>query len=82
MKFAAKLKQFRDARGWTESHLAKQSGVSLSSIRNYAMGRRAPSFEAVVKLARALGVGTEDFAACEFPSVPQTRPKPKGRKKS
>src|SRR5262245_58740696 len=79
MTFAKKLRLLREAKGLSEAKLADASGVSFATLRNYAMGRRAPSFEAVVKIARALGVTTEEFAACEFPyeaqrPVEQQRP--------
>jgi transcriptional regulator with XRE-family HTH domain len=65
MTFAEKLRQIRDAVGLSEARLAKESGVSFASIHEYGLGRRKPSFAAVVKLARALGVTCEAFAGCE-----------------
>jgi transcriptional regulator with XRE-family HTH domain len=65
MKFAEKLRMLRDQAGLSEAKLAKASGVTLASVHEYGLGRRKPSFEAVVKLARALGVTCEAFADCE-----------------
>jgi transcriptional regulator with XRE-family HTH domain len=68
MTFADKLKELREkAGGVSEAALAEKSGVPFATIRNYAMGRRSPSFEAVLRLAAALGVTCEAFAGCEFP---------------
>jgi transcriptional regulator with XRE-family HTH domain len=65
MTFAERLRELRDAKGLSQAKLADASGVSFASVREYGMSRRKPSFEAVVKLARALGVTVEAFADCE-----------------
>jgi transcriptional regulator with XRE-family HTH domain len=65
MTFAERLRQLRDAAGMSEAKLAEASGVSFSSIHEYGLGRRKPSFAAVVKIARALAVTCEAFADCE-----------------
>jgi len=56
---------------------AKESGVSFSSIHNYVMERRKPSFANVLKIARALGTTCEAFAGCE--DLQDEAEAPKGR---
>ena len=80
MTFAEKLRELRDAAGLSEAKLAEGSGVSFSSIHDYGLGRRKPSFAAVVKIAKPLGVTCEAFAECEDmvadePAPPAARPK-------
>jgi transcriptional regulator with XRE-family HTH domain len=65
MKFAERLRELRTASGLSEAKLAKASGVSFAAIHDYGLGRRKPSFAAVVQIARALGVSTEAFADCD-----------------
>jgi transcriptional regulator with XRE-family HTH domain len=65
MRFAERLRQLRDAAELSEAKLAKASGVSFSAIHEYGLGRRLPSYSAVVKLARALGVSCEAFQDCD-----------------
>lgn len=65
MTFANRLRQLRDTAGLSEARLAAQSGVSYAAIHEYGLGRRKPSFAAVVKLAKALGTTCEAFADCE-----------------
>lgn len=65
MLFAEKLRLLRDERGLSEARLAGTSGLTFASIHGYGLGRRKPSFAAVVKIARALGVTCEAFADCE-----------------
>jgi transcriptional regulator with XRE-family HTH domain len=64
MTFAAKLRELRDAAGLSEAKLAQASGVSFAALHDYGLSRRKPSFAAVVKIARALGVTCEAFADC------------------
>jgi transcriptional regulator with XRE-family HTH domain len=65
MKFAQRLRALRDAAGLSETKLAAASGLTFASVHGYGQGRRTPSFPAVVKLAKALGVTCEAFADCE-----------------
>jgi transcriptional regulator with XRE-family HTH domain len=95
MTFAEKLRQLRQASGLSEAKLAKASGLSFGGVHNYGLGIRKPTFEAVVKLARALGVTCEAFADCvgvggagtstEKPPTPKGKgtgaKKPRGKKK-
>ncbi|MCC6421443.1 MAG: helix-turn-helix transcriptional regulator [Gemmataceae bacterium] len=65
MTFAEKLRELRDDRGLSEAKLAEASGLPVATVHNYSLGRRKPSFAAVVKLARALGVDCTAFADCD-----------------
>jgi transcriptional regulator with XRE-family HTH domain len=74
MTFAKRLRQLRDKAGLSEAKLAQASGVSFASIHEYGLGRRKPSFEAVAKMARALGVSCEAFMDDEAPAA-ETKPR-------
>src|SRR5262249_54555603 len=76
MKFCEKLRQLKDASGFSEAKLSQESGVRLGALHTYILGSRSPSFSAVVKLARALGVTCEAFADCDdiADEQPATRP--------
>ncbi len=76
MTFAEKLRQLRDGAGLSEAKLADASGLTFASVHGYGLGRRTPSFPAVVKIARALGVTCEAFADCEGMAESE-RPAPK-----
>ncbi len=92
MTFGEVLRREREARGLTRDQLADASGVTFGSIHGYEIGRRAPSFANVVKLAGALGLTCEAFAGCSdiqdgppgadamSPAGPPAR-KPRGRSK-
>lgn len=54
---AERLQQARANADWTRRDLSQRSGVHQSTIADIEEGRnRAPSYEKVVLLARALGV--------------------------
>jgi len=59
--FGERLKDLRNKAGLTQTALAEKSGVSQSQISNYEAGRWHSTWETVCKLAKALGVSTEEF---------------------
>lgn len=65
MPFKELLRQLREKAGLTQQQLAGKAGLPLSSLRSHEQGQRTPSWAAVVKLARALGVATDLFADCD-----------------
>lgn len=72
------VKRLRQAKGWTQTRLSKESGVSQTYISELEAGKSNPTIPIVRKLAAALGVpvGTllpHDTTACPVKSV-ETRP--------
>ena len=71
-----KLRQYRQAKGWTQDDLAKRSGYSRSSIINWEKGTRAPRTADIDKLAIVLGIqprnllvdDTEDAKGNDIPT--------------
>ncbi len=59
--FAEKLKQAREAAGFTQAQLAERAGMHRMSIAKLEQGQYQPSWEAVQALANALGVSSEAF---------------------
>lgn len=59
--FPAILTRVRESAGLSIPDLARQSGLSDDAIRRYESGDRSPTWEAVQKLAAALGVPTDTF---------------------
>jgi transcriptional regulator with XRE-family HTH domain len=84
MTFAERLRELRDRAGLSEARLAEASGLMFGTVHGYGLGRRKPSFAAVVKIARALGVTCEAFANCtdvsaEEPAKKQPRKPRRGK---
>jgi transcriptional regulator with XRE-family HTH domain len=71
------LQRLRLARGLSQSELAKAAGVPFRSLQNYEQGHRPISFEAALKVAKALGVSLDVLAGWEGPEAPA---RPRGRK--
>jgi DNA-binding XRE family transcriptional regulator len=56
-----RLRRLRQAADFTQERLAAQTGLAVSSIRNWEQDHRTPNIFALFKIARALGRRIEDF---------------------
>jgi transcriptional regulator with XRE-family HTH domain len=63
MTYGAKLKGEREAVGMSQADLAAAAGLSVQAVRSYEQQLRLPAFAHAVRLADALGVAVEEFAA-------------------
>jgi transcriptional regulator with XRE-family HTH domain len=61
MPFGEKLQRLREQAGLSQSGLADKAGLSVRSIQNWEQGHRGPSAQAVLALAKALGIAAEDL---------------------
>ena len=68
--FAARLKELRRSRGYSQAALAEAASVSTSYITRLENGLVAPGIDLVARLAAALGVAITDL----LPSSPPTDP--------
>lgn len=59
--FGPKLAALRDQSTMTVEELARRADISRHAIYAYEQGKRRPTWEAVQKLAAALGVTTDTF---------------------
>jgi transcriptional regulator with XRE-family HTH domain len=67
MRFAKTLQQVREHRGMSQSQLAEKSGLPLRSIQNWEQKHREPRAQALLALARALGVSVEMLIVGNMP---------------
>ena len=58
---AANLKQFRQARGWSQAYLAEKTETSTNYIGMLENSVKFPSSEMIHKLAYALGIDPTDL---------------------
>ena len=56
-----KYRERREARGMSQSELARAAGLQPSAIAHFEAGRRKPSFDNVHALSRALCPVSADF---------------------
>lgn len=56
MAFPENLKQLRTKKKFTTAKLAEKIGVSHQMITKYETGKSKPTYENLIKLAKALGV--------------------------
>lgn len=60
--FAKHLSAARKDHGWTQSDLAKRTGLKTSAISHFETGaRKNPSLKNLVKLCRALGISADSL---------------------
>jgi transcriptional regulator with XRE-family HTH domain len=71
------FQELRQAKGLSQSELAKAVGVPMPTLRNWEQGRREPGLGAAYHLARALGVSLDELAGDVFKDIPPTRSKKK-----
>ena len=60
-ELANRLREAREAKGWTQSDLAEQIGVSRKTINTIENGVFIPSTVIALKLARAFGRTVEQL---------------------
>lgn len=60
-----RVKELREARGWTQQHLAEAVGVSRQSINSIERNRYEPSLELALEFARIFATSTEDIFKLE-----------------
>lgn len=56
-----RLRGLREARGWSQSELARQSGIVRPAISNYEAGKREPTDRVLAILAGALDFEADDL---------------------
>ena len=54
MEISEKIKFFRNARGFTQLELSELTGISLTSIKQYELGKVKPKQPQMAKIAKAL----------------------------
>jgi putative transcriptional regulator len=58
-----RVKELRDARGWTQQQLADAVGVSRQSINSIERDRYIPSLPLALTFARVFGCSTDEIFA-------------------
>ena len=56
-----RVKELRDARGWTQQQLADAVDVSRQSINSIERNRYVPSLELALTFGRVFAVATDDI---------------------
>ncbi|MFZ0817895.1 MAG: helix-turn-helix transcriptional regulator [Candidatus Sulfotelmatobacter sp.] len=61
----SRVKELRNARGWTQEQLAKAVGVSRQSINSIERDRYVPSLMLALTFARVFGCPTDEIFTLE-----------------
>jgi transcriptional regulator with XRE-family HTH domain len=71
-----RLRRLRDRRGFTLAVLAERTGVSVSTLSRLEAGRRRPTLEQLLPLARAYGVTLDDLVGAPATGDPRIALRP------
>ncbi len=66
---AARIRRWRDARGWNQQDLADRAGVARSTLSKIENGLLSPTFEVLLKLARGFGAELSELVQSETPAL-------------
>jgi transcriptional regulator with XRE-family HTH domain len=72
--FAARLRELREARGWSQQELADRAGLHLMTVSRFERDTLKPTWIIALTLAEVLGVDCRAF--CE---EPKTQPEKRAR---
>lgn len=61
-----KIKYYRKMKGWTQSELAAEIGVSTSTIGMYEQNRRVPDLNKIKKFSECFGISFEELSIGEM----------------
>ena len=61
MEAQKRIKQLMDERGWTDYRLAKESGLSHSTVTNMFNRNNAPTLPTLEAVCRAFGITLSQF---------------------
>ena len=73
MAFAESLARFRKERGLTQMELAKRTKIGIAQLRRYEASTSSPTLEVIAKLARTLGVSSDELVFEEGKGVASAR---------
>ena len=59
--FGNNLNYFMEQANMTQEELARATGLTQASISRYASGRQMPGVRAIINIANALGVTTDEL---------------------
>ena len=64
-----KLKELREAKGWTQRQTAMKAGLAPTTYHNYERGLREPDSEMLIKFAELFGTTIDELLGRESPDI-------------
>ncbi|AEH46155.1 helix-turn-helix domain-containing protein [Parageobacillus thermoglucosidasius] len=61
-KWGRRIRAFRKLKGYTQERLAKELGISVSTLGEIERGNRLPTEELVQQIAERLNISVEELA--------------------
>lgn len=69
MRIKDRIKYLRESKGWTMAILARETGITPTTISHIEKGRNEPSSEVLKKIAIALGTSTDYLLGVDEDSI-------------
>ncbi len=66
-ELAARIRRWRDDRGWNQQDLADRAGFARSTLSKIENGLLSPTFEILLKIARGFGCDLSDLVRSQAP---------------
>jgi transcriptional regulator with XRE-family HTH domain len=80
--FGVRLRELREAKGWTQAELGERAEMMYQEISRMERGERLPTWETLLKLADALDESLDSFRHPDQPSDDLDPPdRPAGKRK-
>jgi transcriptional regulator with XRE-family HTH domain len=76
-----KLQELRRAKGLSQFRFAVLCDVPIATLQGWEQGRRQPRLDALVKVARALGVTVDALLTAAEPEAPAAKRSPRRKRK-
>ncbi len=76
LRLASALLSLRLTRSMTQEQLAHESGIHVTSLRDYEQGRTAPSWPTLIRIAKGLDISMAAIGHA-YDQAPPHRPTPK-----
>lgn len=64
-----KLQKLREGQGWSLAELSRRTGVTQTPLKNAESGKAVPTRETLARIARALGIKTDDIVREETENI-------------
>lgn len=60
-RFGAHVRKLRNARGWSQEHLAERAGLHWTYVGGVERGERNPTLLVIARIAKAFGISIRDL---------------------
>lgn len=60
-RFGTQVRKLRNARGWSQEHLAERASLHWTYVGGVERGERNPTLVVIARIAKAFGISIQDL---------------------